>query len=106
MVMMSARGRSLHPTFRLVAMLALRLGLDGHVSDAVLAQLLAHLLLNLMYIAVKNDVHRGVVALSVHAPHVNMMNILDTVNLQNVRFDLLNLNTLRDSFQKQRQDIL
>ena len=106
MVMMSARGMRLHRTFHLVAMLALCLGFNGNVTDAMLPKLLAHLLLDGMRFPTDHNVHRGVMVLSVHAPGVNVVNVLYTINLQNVRLDLIHINAFRDPFQKQRKDLL
>ena len=53
-----------------VAFLSLGFDLDGHVSNAVLAQLLADALLDGVCGGVGNGVQRGVVMLSVHAPEM------------------------------------
>ena len=44
-----------------------------------------------MGIAVGNHVHRGVMALSVHAPYVNMMNTEDALDVVQMLFDFMKI---------------
>ena len=91
---------------RLVTMLALALQLQRHVPDAVLGKLLAHRVLDRVAVAVRHHVHRGIVALSVHRPHVHVMHVKHTVDLTHVVLDLVHVHTVRRFFKEDIQCFL
>ena len=60
----------------LVAMLARCFELEGSVRNAVLGKLLADGVLDVVGITVCNYVQGGIVVVAIHAPNVNVVNIL------------------------------
>ena len=65
----------LHVAIRLVAMFAGVLQLQRHVDNALLLQLLPQGMLDLMPIPGGHHVHGGVVAVAVHAPDMDVVNV-------------------------------
>ena len=84
----------------LIALLALCLKLKRSVTDAVLLKLLADLFLYLVMISGCNNVHRSVIANSVHAPYVNVMNSQNALNFAQMLRDLLNVDSSRCLFKE------
>ena len=82
MVMSAGMGLAmLHSAAFLVAMLAFCLQLQRYVVNSMLRQLSAHPILNLMGITLCHHVHSSKIAITVHAPNVNVMNIDHAVKL-------------------------
>jgi len=83
------------------AVLALGFQLQRGVPDAVLAKLLADFFLDLVTVAARNDVHCGIVALSVHTPDVDVVNVEDALDVRQVLADLLHVDAVGRFFQEQ-----
>ena len=71
----------LHVTTLLVAVLALALQFKRCVANAVLTEFFAYGILHRVVVGIRHDMHRSVIVLSVHAPHVDMMHVDDAVDL-------------------------
>ena len=84
----------------LVAMLARGFELEGCVGNSMLCELLANGFFDVMCISVGNYVERCVVAVSIHTPHVNMVNILDTLDVQKMLANLVYVDTVGRFFEE------
>ena len=78
-MMVAGMGGYLHVAGLLVAMLALLLQFQRHMADAVLCQFLTDGMLDMVVVSVCHHMHSGKVALAVHAPNVDMVDIQNTV---------------------------
>ena len=67
-------------TAGLLASLVRSLQFQRRVHDAVLREFLTHLLFDRCGRCVCHDVHRGVVALTVHTPYVHVMDVCNAVD--------------------------
>ena len=103
MVMVSASGVSFDMAVLLMAMLADCLEFKCGVTNTVLMQLLADLLFNFVRVCTGHDMHGGVIALSVHAPDVDMVDICNAVNVHDVLSDFGNTNAVRRFLKEQIQ---
>ena len=101
MMVMSCACRMLNVAVLLVAMLTLCLKLKRYVSNAVLRELFPDLFLYFMSISACDYVHRSVIALSVHTPDVNVVNVKHTVDLSDMLAKLGYLDTVRRFFKEE-----
>ena len=83
------------------ALLAYRLKLQRAVVNSVLLQLGPNLFLYFTVVRIRYNMHRCKVTVTVSAPDVNVMNILNAVNCAKVSFDFLYAYTIRCFFNEQ-----
>ena len=86
MVMMTAAAFFMvfHMAVLFMAMFAGCFQLQSGVDDAMLPQLPAHSVLNVVRVTFCHNVHGGIVAVAVHAPDMNVMHIQHTLNMAQV----------------------
>ena len=101
MMVMTRMTAGLGMTMDIVTVLALGFKLKCGVADTVLTKLLAYVLLDLVMISAGDHVHSGIILLSIHAPYMNMMNILNTFYSEKVFFYFLYVNPVGSLFEKQ-----
>jgi len=89
-----------------VAMLALLLQLQRDVPDAVLSQFLSHRLFDVVVVAACDDMHGGVIGLSIHAPDVDVVHVDHALDLAKVLLDLLHVNAVGRLFQEKVDHLL
>ena len=87
-------------------MLILGFNLNGHVPYAVLCKLVANFPFHSNQIADCDHMQGSAVPLSVHTPNMDVMDILHSLYLAKVRFDLLRMDAARHFFQKNFQNFL
>lgn len=85
MMVMPRFGVMLHVALRFVAILPDLLKLQRGVAYTMAGKLLSDALLNGVRFSLVNYVHRGIIALPVHTPDVNVVNLLDSLK----RFQML-----------------
>ena len=104
-MMMSMGVAMLYVAVLLVAVLAFFFELKGGVAYAVLSQLLSHLVLDMVRMAVGDHVHGGVITLPVHAPDVDVVNVYDTFDLAKMLLYFVNIHTVGGLFKKKIQNL-
>ena len=85
----------------LCAMLLGMLKLQGRVHDPVVCKLFLDCLFYVSGAVACDDVHGGIGAVSVHAPKMDVMNVLDPVELHQMMAKLIDVSTVRSFDQKQ-----
>ena len=99
-VMMTAAVSVFNVAMLIAALLALIFKLECNVPNAVLVQLLAYCRFYCFLITVCNNMHRCIIALSVHTPNMDMMNTKHSVDVENVILYLVDLNASRHFFKE------
>ena len=90
----------------LVAVLIRTLQFQRDVRDAVLAQLLADAVLDVVGIRIGDHVHGGVIVLPIDAPDVNVVNVKNSVYVANMLLYLTNVYAVRRFFKENIQRFL
>ena len=106
MVVMHLVAVHFHMAGLLCALLMLCLQLQRCVSDAVLRKLCANGLLDGMRLSVGYDVHRCVIALTIHRPNVDMVDVNDSLDFEQMLSQLLRLNAVGGFFQQRFKYLL
>ena len=91
----------LHMAVFIMAVLTLRFQFQRCVPDAVFPQLFAHPFLDLVRVPVDHDMHRCVIALPVHAPDVNVMNVQYAFYVANMLLDFMEIYVAGRFFKKE-----
>ena len=99
-VMMSRRLPEFHGTLLIVAMLVFRFKLKGSVADTVFTQFFADFLFYLMGIRICDDVHGGIVVMTVHAPYMDMVNTENTVDFRYMMRDFVYICSVGSFFKE------
>ena len=101
MVVMPRALLVLYVAVLLVAMLTLCLKLKRYVMHAVLRELFPYALLYFMSVSACDYVHSGVIALPVHTPYVNVVDIKHAFDLANMLTNLRHLDAVWRFFKKE-----
>ena len=99
MVMVSSLG-VVDGAILLVAMLTRGFEFEGCVGNSMLCELLANGFFDVVCISVGNYVERCVVAVSIHTPHVNMVNVFDTLDVQKMLANLVYVDAVGRFFEE------
>ena len=91
-MMVVTMGCRFHAADFVMAVFAFCFGFYGYMGYAVVAQFLTDDGFYFMGICIGDDVQGGAGVLSIHAPEVDVVNILHTVNLLQPGFDLRHRN--------------
>ena len=105
-VMMSTALCVLNVAMLFCALLTLTFKLKSNVPNAVLVQLLAYCRFYCFLITVCNNMHRCIIALSVHTPNMDMMNTKHSVDVKNMLLNLVYLNASRHLFKEELKHLL
>ena len=103
MVMMAGVLSIFYMAMVFVAMLALSFKLKGSVHYTVLTQFLAYLVLDMMRLTVCDNMHGCIAALSIQAPHMDMVNVQHAVYLAEMLLYLIHVNVVGSFLKKQVQ---
>ena len=106
MVMMSKRCATIRVTVFFMAILLCILHLKRCVPYAIFLQFFFNPALYTARIPLRNNVHRGAIVMSIHAPHMNVVNIQYALDFPKMRFDLIHRDASRGLFKKNIQGLL
>ena len=84
----------------IMAMLTLGFKLKRCMPYAVQTKLFTDFFLNFVSASIYNHVHSCVMAMPVHAPHVDMMHVKHTAYFKNMCFELVYINAVWCFFKK------
>ena len=83
-----------------VAMFARGFEFEGCVGNSMLCELLANGFFDVVCISVGNYVERCIIAVSIHTPHVHVVNVLDTLDVQKMLADLVYVDAVGRFFEE------
>ena len=105
-VVMAESCMGVHMAMGFVAMLPLRFQFQGRMADAVFKQFLANFRLDFVGIRICDDMHGGIIALPIHAPDMNMVDIQNPLDPGDMRFNFLYIDTVGRFFKEQLHCLL
>ena len=84
-----------------VAMLARSFELKGCMGNPVLGKLLADGVLDVVGVTVCNCVQGGIVVVAIHAPHVDVVDVLYTLDVAQMLANFMYVDTVRRFFEEE-----
>ena len=103
MVMVAAGGTGFGMTMGFTTVFAGGFQFQCRVVDAVFSQFSTDVLLHVVGITIGDDVHSSIVAVAVHTPDVNVVDILYSANFAYMFLKLVDTDAGRRLFQKNIQ---